>query len=415
MKKGWKEVTLEEIADSFSKRFDPEAGENRPYLGLDNIEQGSLKILDVGSSEEMSSSKKVFHSGDILFGRLRPYFRKVVQPDFDGVCSGEFIVIRTKGDVSQLFLFYLIADKHFIKRATKICSGVERPRAKWSVIKKFKVKIPPSNAQRKIATMLSYFDDLIEINEKRIETLEKIAEVIYQEWFINFRFPGYGKFETVYNEKLEKEIPEGWKVKKLEDFGEIVTGNTPSTNEEDNYGNFMLFVKPPDLYNGTFCIETGSRVSKKGVKTQENRILPEKSIMVSCIGKIGLTMITTRRTLTNQQINSIIPDFENHLEYLYFSIKRAKPRLEKLGSSGATVPIVNKTKFSNLGLIYPPVEVIQRYHETVEPFFSMIRALLKTNENLRKTRDMLLPRLVTGHIDVSDLDIEVSNNMGETV
>jgi type I restriction enzyme, S subunit len=140
----WKINKLKTKAFEVRYTYEPNQEEFLPYLGLEHIEQGTLRIGSIGSSNNTVSTKKRFKKGDILFGSLRPYFRKVVRPQFDGVCSTDITVIRALPYNDQAFLFYFIANKPFIEHATNISSGTRMPRANWKVLSESEWKFPPS-------------------------------------------------------------------------------------------------------------------------------------------------------------------------------------------------------------------------------------------------------------------------------
>src|SRR5699024_4476462 len=183
------------------------------------------------SSRRRHTRSKRDWSSDVcssdLFGSLRPYFRKVARPSFNGVCSTDITVIRSKDGTNQSFLNYLIASQDFIDHSDKISSGSRMPRANWKVLEESEWKIPDKKTQQKIASILSAFDDLIENNTSRIEILEEMARRIYREWFVYFRYPDHEKDELVDSGTDLGEIPEGWEVKKLKDSLKFKNGKSP--------------------------------------------------------------------------------------------------------------------------------------------------------------------------------------------
>ena len=204
----WKKCKLETMADEVRDLFDPIKSKRLPYIGLEHIGQETLQFSGGGNSKDTVSTKKHFKSGEILFGSLRPYFRKVVQPKFDGVCSTDITVIRPKPNCISGFMKYLVASETFIAHASNISSGTRMPRANWKILCQSEWLFPPLSTQRKIATVLSAYDDLIENNQRRIKILEEMAQNLYREWFVKFRFPGHQNTRFV-DSPLGK-IPAGW-------------------------------------------------------------------------------------------------------------------------------------------------------------------------------------------------------------
>ena len=162
----------------------------------------------------------------------------------------------------------------------------------------------------------------------------------------------------------------------------------------------MQFLKTPDMHGNIFILGTNERLSSSGAASQANKTLPAGSICVSCIGTIGVVSITTAECQTNQQINSVVPANPASLEFLFLRLQDAKQALESLGSSGATMGNVNKSKFEAMEIICPTSDLLANYHDIAKPMFMQIVALARQIQNLRLTRDLLLPRLLSGQIEV---------------
>src|SRR5699024_726132 len=148
-------------------------------------------------------------------------------------------IICDKNKVNNHFLYYyLLVNMDQIKG---FASGANNPEITRKTLKNIRIQIPNIESQTKIADVLSTYDKLIENNNRRIQILEQTAEELYKEWFVRMRFPGYEKT------KFDKGIPEGWEVRRVKDLGEVITGKTPPTNDEENYGGEVMFVKTPDM------------------------------------------------------------------------------------------------------------------------------------------------------------------------
>lgn len=278
--------------------------------------------------------------------------------------------------------------------------------------------------QKKIASILSAYDDLIENNNQRIKLLEEMADDIYKEWFVRMRFPATenspsykdSKFFDKNGKEVEQgtvgALPEGWEEKRIKSFGKVITGKTPSKTDDSNFSGEIPFIKTPDMHQGMFFINTDESLSKKGADSQTNQYVPENSISVSCIGTVGKVGITTKKSQTNQQINTLIPKSKEYTEFLYFAILVLKPIIESYAATGATMANLSKSKFENLKLVKPNANLISKYHHLVEPMFNEIKTLLSKNQVLQETRDLLLPRLISGKLSVEGLEIESEERLG---
>ena len=301
------------------------------------------------------------------------------------------------------------ADVHFIKyymeilklRMQNVSHGATQDNLSVDKLLSFDFLVPPLPIQQRIAGILSAYDELIENSQRRIKILETMARALYREWFVHFRFPGFENHPRVASPLGE--IPQGWEVKKIQDFGRVITGKTPSKANAAHFGDEVQFLKTPDMHGNMFILRTNESLSTSGAASQANKTLPAGSICVSCIGTIGVVAITTEECQTNQQINSIMLTNAASREFLFLRLQDAKQALENLGSNGATMGNVNKGKFETMEIVCPPSALLSHYHQLAKPMFLQILALQRQIQNLRRTRDLLLPRLLSGQIDVETL------------
>jgi len=278
-------------------------------------------------------------------------------------------------------------------------SGAGVPTLNRNDLDTLKISVHELKEQQKIASILSAYDDLIENNTRRIQILEEIARRIYEEWFVRFRFPRHENVKMVESELGF--IPEGWQIKTVMDFGKVVTGKTPSKSSPDNFGVDIPFLKLPDMHNNVFCINTSEKLSSKGANSQLSKFILPNNLCVSCIGTVGIINITSVKCQTNQQINSILLDDLHNREFLYFALIGLRELMNQYGANGATMVNLNKTKFERLPIMYPEQKHVENYHEVVFSLFQMILNLQKKNDILSQTSDLLLPKLISGEIDVS--------------
>ena len=273
-------------------------------------------------------------------------------------------------------------------------SGASIPSMTSKTYYSLNVELPQKKIQTKVANIIRAYDNLIENNNKRIKLLEQMVENLYKEWFVRFRFPGY---EAV---GFENGIPLGWKIKRIKNFGQVITGKTPSTEISSNYGDKYLFIKTPDMHDNMYVIDSSKKLSERGNDVQKLKKLPRWSIMVSCIGTGGVVSINSKEAHTNQQINSIVLHDENNIEWLFFVCKSLKTTIEMFGATGSTMTNLSKGKFENLKILEPNLELINKFHMYTHNIFKEIEKLMYSNENLINQRDLLLPRLMSGKLEV---------------
>ena len=170
--------------------------------------------------------------------------------------------------------------------------------------------------------------------------------------------------------------------------------------KQENYGNNVMFIKTPDMHGNTFVIKSEEMLSECGHLTQPKKLLPPNSIMVTCIGSGGIVAINAEQAHTNQQINSIVLNDSTKLEWLYFTCKSLKSTIELFGATGTTMTNLSKGKFERLKVIDPDDTLILQYHKFVAPMLNKIKSLMYQNQNLADQRDLLLPRLMSGKLEV---------------
>lgn len=387
-------IKLKEAAYYVSDKIDVSKLTRNQYITTDNMLPNRGGVTDCENLPQAARVTK-YECGDILVSNIRPYFKKIWYANKVGGCSNDVIVFRANNDsLNSKFLYYVLSQNSFFDFVMSGANGTKMPRGNKDLIPDFLMPNFNTKKQKSIADILSAYDDLIENNQKQIKLLEEAAQRLYKEWFVDFRFPGYE------NAKFIDDIPEGWRKQKISDFGEIKTGKTPSTTKESYYGGHIPFVKIPDMHNCIYPIATEATLTTEGANTQKNQFIPKNSIMVSCIGTVGLVNISTEPCQTNQQINSIIPSDEKDLYYVYSTMKRLKALLEGVGSNGATMTNVNKTKFGNLEVLYPNDDLKNKYFNNCKAIFEKIFVLSVGIEKLTQARDRLLPKLMSGEIEV---------------
>ena len=312
--------------------------------------------------------------------------------------DGNLTWFRNFKGLDSQFLFYWIGSPQGKAELQKCTIGSSQSAFTIVLLKGIEIALPPMPVQQRIATILSAYDELIENSLRRIKILEAMARGLYREWFVHFRFPGHENHPRVAS--ALGEIPREWGVKTIQDFGKVVTGKTPSKANAGFFGVNVPFVKTPDMHGNLFILGTNESLSTAGASSQANKTLPVGSICVSCIGTIGVVSITTADCQTNQQINSVVLAKSEYREFLFLRLQEAKQALENLGSNGATMGNVNKSKFESMEVVAPTDALLVDFHRLTQPMFKSILRLTRQIQNLRQTRDLLLPRLLSGQINV---------------
>lgn len=291
------------------------------------------------------------------------------------------------------YIYWLMRTREYQRSIANTSTGATVHHTSPKKIYDYDLEVPPLPIQHRIATILSRYDSLIENYQKQIKLLEEAAQRLYKEWFVDLRFPGHE------NTKIVDGVPEGWEKKSIGEIGTVITGKTPSTSNKENYGGSIPFITIPDMHTGIYPVSSVF-LSEKGAESQSKKYIPQGALIVSCIGTAGLVCITKERCQTNQQINSLILDDKEMLHYMYFVFLSLKEHLNNIGSNGATMTNVNKSKFEGIDIVVPSSCIIRDFSQRTTPYFENIKSLQSQLRLLTEARDRLLPKLMSGEITI---------------
>ena len=328
------------------------------------------------------------------------------------VQSGDIgLIVPNEKLLDKNFVYYLISSPMIKKQLGAMAQQTKIRHTSPEKIKSCEAIIPEIETQKKIGSLLRYIDEEIEHNNNMNKESEKIAKTIYDYWFLQFEFPNEeGKpyklsgGKMVWNEELKRRIPEEWKVKKIIEIEKnIITGKTPPTKDIANFGGNIPFITINDIRKGTYINTTERTLTIKGADLQKNKYIPENAICVTCIATIGLVGITTKKSQTNQQINSIICTYDKNRYFLLNAIRHYF-RNSVGAKAGNIFDNMNKEDFSSIKLIYPNNDVLERYAKIVKPIYNEIKDNILKNEELIKLKDYLLPLLMNGQVCFKETD-----------
>ncbi len=335
--------------------------------------------------KEKEFNKYVLHDGDIVIARTGTTgYAKYLKNPPRAVFASYLIRIKIKDGIDKRFIGHIVQSQIYKDFIKMILGGTVQPSANAQVLTSFPILLPDITIQKKIASILSAYDDLIENNTRRIQILEEMAQLIYREWFVNFRFPGHEKVKFV-NSKLGK-IPEGWEVLPLGEVFDVKYGKNLPLREIRKTGKYPVY--------GASGI----------IGFYDDNVEQEKVALVTCRGNGSGTVWRTRGPafITNNSFR-IKPKF-SHINYFYTELLlKNSDILRSLG--GSAQPQITIESISYVPLLIARKEVIERFIDLVKDIPIFIDKLYEKNENLKTTRDLLLPKLISGELDVSDLEI----------
>lgn len=315
--------------------------------------------------------------------------------DPKGIISQALLLLRVdQNKILPLYLKYFFTSRDGYNAIVSRSSGsVQVNIAKRNVIEQIPLMLPKIETQRKIVEILNSIDKKIEENEEINNNLEQQAQAIYRSWFVNY-------------EPFDGTKPDDWSDGTIDDLGtEIICGKTPSTKKSEYYGGNTPFITIPDMHGCVYIVSTERYLSDAGVASQPKKTLPPNTVCVSCIGTAGLVTLVSEESQSNQQINSIIPKEGISVYYIYLLMQTLADTINKLGQNGSTIVNLNKTQFGKIQVMIPSELVLQDFDSLCRPLFDTILSNQKENINLSELRDALLPKLMSGELDVSDIDL----------
>ena len=393
----WSEVLIEDCADLLSgfafksKGFTANV-DDIPLVKGENLHQGYIdwESAKRWKKEELRDYEKyVLCTGDIVLAMDRPWIEAGLKYSWikphNPKCLLVQRVCRMRGinGLKTDYLRYIIGSQSFTDYIKPIVTGVNVPHISAAQIKAFRFRLPPVEVQNKISGILSAYDDLIENNIRRIKTLEEIAQNLYREWFIKLRFPGYEKVKMVESELGV--IPEGWKVQLVSDILKRLKAGTKYT--QDNV-----------LPIGNVPVVDQSRDEVLGYHNSkpDHSASAEKPIIIfgdhTCKMQLMVEPFSVGPNVIPFTSIDDIP-----LQFLYYAINSLVETKEY------------KRHWNDLVLkkiLIPNGEVMEAFSKISISFFQSSDNLNKKNTNLRRTRDLLLPKLISGELDVENLDID---------
>jgi type I restriction enzyme S subunit len=378
----WRECRLLEITEPVKDTYLPNVSDELNYIGLEHIEQETLRLNRIGKSSDVTSNKFLFQKNDVLFGKLRPYFRKVFKPNFSGICSTDIWVFKAKNGFSQDFIFYFLANWDFVDTANSGEGGTRMPRADWNFLKSTLWNVPALPEQKAIAAVLSSLDDKIDLLHRQNQTLEAMAETLFRQWFV-------------------VEAREDWEEYAISDFADHIKINViPSKNADTIFHHYSL----PAYDSGQKpTIEIGSEILSNKYTVIENSILVSK--LNPRFPRIwAISSLHKQIAICSTEFQVLKPKSESLFGYLYFLLHsndvKEELTMASSGTSGSHQRVKPEDIF-NVKTLLPSVSQAEKFSNQVLPNIKKIEANRIQIRTLETLRDTLLPKLMSGEVRVA--------------
>ena len=363
------------------------------------------------SSGKGITAETIYDTGDypVIGGNgLRGYTDSY---NFDGECAvigrqgaycGNVKYFSGKGYMTEHAVVAEPNEKCNAKYLTYKLSGLQlgrfsgqaaQPGLSVTKLARLRIEMPTRQYQDKVASVLSAYDNLIEVNNKRIKVLEQMAENLYKEWFVRFRFPGHE------NAEFENGLPKGWKQHRFSSIANILSGGTPSTEQEEFYGGGIPFYTPKDSSDNYYVFDTITTITKDGLEHCNSLLYSKDTIMITARGTVGNLNLLAVPMAMNQSCYAINSGLIRSQYYLFFLLKREILKLKKMASGGVFDTII-VSSFDHIKVYVPTEDLIQEFHNRIVPIMEETYNIISQNRALVKQRDMLLPRLMSGKLEV---------------
>lgn len=360
----------------------------------DVLEGRVLNHERVPNSNLKGQFKKTFQRDDILYSEIRPQNRRFAYVDFspiDYIASTKLMVIRAKKDVvSPKYLYYFLKNSSTVAELQLLAetrSGTF-PQITFSEVANLTIPVPSLAVQEVIVQTMQCLEDKITCNEQINDNLEQQAQFYFQELFVDNADPE-------------------WAIGTISDLGTVVGGSTPSKAKPEYYTESgIAWITPKDLsINKSKFVSHGENdITELGLKNSSAAIMPEGTVLFSSRAPIGYIAIAAGEVATNQGFKSVVPKPEIGTPFVYFFLKNTLPVIEGM-ASGSTFKEVSGSTMKNVPAVIPDAETLAKFSDFCAPIFAQQRILEEQNQSLATLRDNLLPKLMSGEIDVSAVQL----------
>lgn len=400
---GWEETSLKEVAETISQTYSFSDKKEIIFINTGDIQSGNFLHKNYSKVDTLpGQAKKMIKRNDILFSEIRPKNQRYAFVNFanteDYVVSTKLMVIRAKNNILPEYLYRILINKNTLDEFQQLAESRSGtfPQITFDSIKEHPILLPSLSEQRAIAKILSDLDEKIELNNQMNKTLESIAQAIFKEWFVDFRFPGYKKTKFVNG------LPDGWR---MSDFGEIAKiqpGFAFKSSDFTTQG--YKIIKIANIQNGIVDISQTDYVSEDVFGNTDKRFhLVSGDVIIAMtganIGKIGIIPKIEKSLLLNQRVGKLVSKY--HLwAYLVLTGPVVQSLIEGISSSSSAQPNISNTDIEKTKVVIPNETILEMFEKNLNSIYKNIIENLATQSILSQIRDSLLPKLMSGKIRV---------------
>ena len=386
-------MKLKDICKFVNEKVDTSSFHLEDYVSTENLlpNKGGVTV----ASKIPQGKATLFKKGDILISNIRPYFKKIYLAKKQGCCSNDVLCIRPNSNIPSSYLYYLLSQDSFFDYVMTGAKGTKMPRGDKGHIMNWAVYQSTLSQQQNIAEILTPLDDKIAVNSRICANLEAQAEALFKSWFVDFT---PFKDQPFVDSELGP-IPQGWKVGKLGDLGEIVGGSTPSKSKPEYYTTHgIAWLTPKDLSTSKakFTSRGEIDITDEGYNSTSTKLMPRGSVLFSSRAPIGYLTIAKNEICTNQGFKSLVPNGAG-TGFIYYTLRHLTPQIENR-ATGSTFKEASATLMRSVETIVPPTSILNKFEELLRPILQFQEKKEEENQRLAALRDTLLPKLMSGEI-----------------
>jgi len=396
----WEKVKLKEVLDNIVGGGTP-SKLNLNYWGGDicwcSVKDMSFDTHYLSSTKDTiteeglkNSTSNLIKQGTVItatrMGLGRVFINKV-----DMAINQDLKALIPNKKIDNLFLLWTIIYKR--EEILSMGRGATVNGITLDMLTDIQIALPPLNVQGKIANTMSTYDDLIENNQKQIKLLEEAAQRLYKEWFVDFRFPGYE------DTKFIDGIPDGWRKERIGNLFLTVLGGTPSRANANYWNGNIPWINSGEI-NALRIMKESEFITDLGLKNSSTKLMPKHTTVLAITGAtLGQVSYTEIETCANQSVVGIVDEKDLYSEYLYLYISNNIWEIIGKATGGAQQHI-NKDIVNAYHIVLPNDTIIANLKSYIKPIFTKIANLYNQNTKLEEARDRLLPKLMSGEIEV---------------
>ncbi|MCX6672040.1 MAG: restriction endonuclease subunit S [Euryarchaeota archaeon] len=393
----WNKIKFGDIAKRKSVRIDnPKESEYERYVGLEHLDSGELVIKRWGSTKDVSSSMQIFNENDILFARRNTYLKRISVVLFDGLCSGDIIVIEPiLNHIIEGFLPIYMQFEEFENKVVAWSAGAFSKRIKWKQLADFEIWIPSKKEQQKIVDFIWSIHD----NQERLENLIQMTEKLKRGLLEELLTKGIGN--TKFKKTELGEIPEEWQIQTIKNISKSYAGGTPSRSKPAYFKGNIPWVKSTELNSG-IIYDTEEKITNDGLENSSAKWIPENSVLVAMYGAtVGQIALLKIKSTSNQAVMAIVPSEALNYQYLFYYLKSKKNDLISL-TQGSGQPNLSKEIITSIKIPLPPlieqfklvsiIEIIEKNISQFSENYKNLIALKKKLTNEFLSGNLLIPK-----------------------